>query len=84
MTEYWQRSIVSGGDAEKIEHLEVVLHRRGDDPVVMACRRNLVLAGCSVIRVDTAEAFQVQRKDDTQKKKADIPQDRIQTEVWDW
>ena len=57
MTEYWEKSTVTGWDDEKKEHREVLLHRRGEDPVVMACRRNRELAGCSRIRTETAEAF---------------------------
>ena len=84
MTEYWQRSIVKGiaGD-EEIK--ETVLHKRGEDPITMACRRNLELAGCGRITVETAEAFMEDRKGpEARRTKDEIPSGGHQGEEWDW
>jgi hypothetical protein len=85
MTEYWQRTIVRGVDDEKIEHREEVLHRRGEDALVMACRRNQKLAGCSRISLDTAEAFTQIRKDaEESRRREDIPRDSRREDAWEW
>jgi hypothetical protein len=85
MTEYWQRTIVRGVDDEKIEHREEVLHRRGEDALVMACRRNQKLAGCSRISTDTAEAFTQIRKDaEESRRREDIPRDSRREDAWEW
>ena len=85
MTEYWQRTIVRGVDDEKIEHREEVLHRRGEDALVMACRRNQNLAGCSRISLDTAEAFTQIRKDaEDSRRRSDIPRDSRREDAWEW
>ena len=85
MTEYWQRTMVRGTDDEKIEHREEVLHRRGEDPLVMACRRNQKLAGCSRISTDTTEAFMQIRKDaEGSRQREDIPRDERREDAWEW
>ena len=63
MTEYWQRSEISGikrGDGG-YSVAQTILHRRGEDPIVMACRRDAKMAGCDRISVETSEAFQEER-----------------------
>ena len=85
MTEYWQRTIVRGTDDEKNEHREDVLHRRGEDPLRMACRRNQQLAGCSRISMDTVEAFQQIRQDaEESRRQKDIPRDGRREDAWEW
>ena len=87
MTEHWERSVVAGygsRDEEKWDAKEVVLHRRGEDPVVMACRRNNLLAGCASISVSTEEVFTQIRKDEGRKDAREIPRDRTPMEAWDW
>ena len=80
MTEHWQRSRVTGGGIT-----EVVLHKRGQDPMVMACRRNHKLAGSSTFEIRTEEAFsQVREGDDGYKKRGEIPRDKRNAEEWDW
>ena len=87
MTEYWQRSAVtgSGGDAENgFTETEIVLHRRGEDPIVMACRRNRRLAGCHRFSTATMEAFMQIRTEDARRTREDIPHGGHQGEEWDW
>ena len=80
MMERWERSLVTGADGAA----ELILHRRGEDPLVMACRRNLQLAGSSTIRVETEEAFLEDRQFlPFRKHKRDIPRDERKTEEWD-
>ena len=85
MTEYWEKSVVTGYAGEGVI-TETVLHRRGEDALVLACRRNQRLAGCRRIQVVTAEVFS-EIRNDPEKRKAleDSPRDRqnIDTE-WDW
>lgn len=88
MTEYWQRTEISGtggGEEGKTRTArEVVLHRRGEDPVVMACRRNRELAGCSRMVILTEEAFMQIRKDDRRSERV-IPRGRGNDfDEWDW
>ena len=84
MTEHWERSIVSGVDSEERRQAEDVLHRRGEDPIVLACRRNRALAGCGRISVTTAEAFtEIRHCLPFRMRKANIPRD-TSSELWDW
>ena len=86
MTEYWQRSEISGtkhGDGG-YNTAQTVLHRRGEDPIVMACRRDGRMAGCDRITVETSEAFQEERNGlPARRAKADIPKDLEKREYWD-
>ena len=84
MNEYWQRSVVTGYAGEGKTVTETVLHRRGEDPIVMACRRNLELAGCGRLTTETMEAFQQSIGEDRQKTKDEIPHGGHQGEEWDW
>ena len=53
-----------------------ILHRRGEDPIVMACRRDGMLAKCDRISVETQEAFMETRFGlPVRRRKADIPKD---------
>ena len=89
MTEYWQRSYVSGakrGD-DGYSVAQTILHRRGEDPIVMACRRDQKMAGADVFTVETEEAFAEERHGlPVRRRKNDIPKDEIQresSETWD-
>lgn len=84
MTEYWERSKVMGeGDGWKLT--VDILHRRGADPVVMACRRSNYMAGCSKFTVETGEAFiQIRAEESGAKKRGEIPKDLRNQEAWDW
>ena len=84
MNEYWQRSVVTGYAGEGKTVTETVLHRRGEDPIVMACRRNLELAGCGRLTTETMEAFMQNREDYARRTMEDIPRGGIQAEEWDW
>ena len=85
MMEHWQRTMVRGTDDEKKEYTEDVLHRRGEDALVMACRRNQGLAGCSRFSMDTVEVFTQIRKDSEEhRRRKDIPRDDRQGEVFEW
>ena len=80
MTENWERTIVAGEDAA-----EVVLHRRGEDPLVMAFRRNLKLAGSNRISMETEEAFSLRKEKEIRRKhKSDIPTEGQRFEEWGW
>lgn len=80
MTEYWERTIVAGEDAA-----EVVLHRRGEDPLVMAFRRNLKLTGSNRISMETEEAFTLRKEKEIRRKhKSDIPTEGPRFEDWGW
>ena len=88
MIEYWQRSSIngtaSGEEGKTRTESEVVLHRRGEDPIVMACRRNRALAGCSRMVILTEEAFMQIRKDDDRSERV-IPRGRGNDfDEWDW
>lgn len=79
MTEHWMESTVRGWDeSQKKEITEVILHRRGADPMVLACRRNGELAGLSRIRVSTVELFSQERRDpEKHRQRKDISFDRL-------
>lgn len=61
--ENWEKSIVIG-TGERGEIREQIMHRRGEDPMVMAFRRNNEMAGCGRVRVHTEEAFSEFLKED--------------------
>lgn len=85
MTEYWERSRVSGTGENGRKATEEILHRRGADPVVMACRRSNYMAGCSKFTVETGEAFiQIRAEEQSAKKRREIPKDLRNQEAWDW
>ena len=86
MIEHWERSRVRGyNEEEKKEHFEEVLHRRGEDPLVMACRRNQGLAGCGRIRTYTEEAFiQIREDAEGSRRRKDIPRDDRQGDRFEW
>ena len=83
MTEYWEKSVVTGYAGEGVI-TETVLHRRGEDPIVMACRRNLELAGCGRIETQTEEAFMQIRKEEARRTAEDIPHGGRPGEEWEW
>ena len=89
MTEHWQRTMVIGygPEAKGMEsQAEEVLHRRGQDPFVMAMRRNNALAACCSFSVRTVEAFTQVRTDDGGRRDRDeIPKEQgNRFEEWDW
>jgi len=81
--EHWERSTVRGyGD--DVCATESMIHRRNEDVLSMAIRRNKALAGCSMFFVDTEEAFQVKRDEPERRRSAeDIPRSGY-GEEWDW
>jgi hypothetical protein len=85
MTEYWERTQVIGTN-EDGAYCENVLHRRGEDPMVMAFRRNRKLAGCNVVTISTEEAFlQIRDIQPAQRDRGAIPKERgIRYEEWEW
>ena len=86
MTEYWQRSEISGtkrGDGG-YNATQIVLHRRGEDAMQMAMRRNPQLAACSTIEVQTVEAFTREIEEAPRRTQADIPRDDRQGEELEW
>ena len=83
MKEYWQRTTVTGNDEEMGRIREIVMHRRGEDPMVMAFRRNHALAGCGRIRMETEEIFQLEKAED-RRTAVTIPRDERKEEEWDW
>lgn len=85
MTEHWERTVVKGYGAEDLYAVETVLHRRGEDVMQMAMRRNPALAGCNRVEMQTMEAFiQECREKEEKRRKEDIPRDNRQGEEWDW
>ena len=83
MIEYWERSEVKGvKDGTTV--VEFVLHKRNEDPMVMACRRNHALAGCDTFSVKTDEAFMQVREDEEKRTKDDIPGDPHAAEEWEF
>lgn len=83
MIEHWERSTVSGKGNE-ITVTETVLHRRGEDAMQMAIRRNPQLAACNTIEVQTVGAFTREVAEEKRRTPADIPRDERQAEEWDW
>lgn len=83
MIEYWQRSVVSGS-GENISASETVLHRRGEDALQMAMRRNPDLAACGRVEIRTAEAFQEELQAEETRRPDDIPRGKRNSEEWEW
>ena len=84
MTEHWERTMVYGSNEDR-NYSEDVLHRRGEDALVMACRRNQGLAGCGKFIIETAEAFTQIRKDaEEHRRRKDISRDDRQGEALEW
>ena len=83
MIEHWERSVVRGRGPE-IEATETLLHRRGEDAMQMAMRRNPQLAACSTIKVQTVEAFTRVIEDEPRRTQAEIPRDDRQGEEFEW
>ena len=84
MIEHWQRTTVTGMGPDGEMASERVLHKRGDDVLGMAMKRNPELAGCSRFAMDTEEAFTQIREEDARRSAADIPRDDRQGEELDW
>ena len=83
MIEHWERSAVIGYSADGERTCETVIHRRGEDVLGMAMRRNPELASCSRVEIRTAEAFAEERQTEDVRKPEDIPRDR-NGEEWEW
>ena len=85
MTEHWERTVVTGHGPDNLYAVETVLHRRGEDVMQMAMRRNPALTGCTKVEMQTVEAFvQNCREAEERRRKDDIPRDSRQGEEWDW
>ena len=85
MTEYWERTVVTGRGPDDLYAVETVLHRRGEDVLQMAMRRNPALAGCNRVEMQTVEAFvQECLEAEERRRKDDIPRSEHQGEEWDW
>ena len=84
MTEHWQRTMVRG-ISDDTHYVESVLHRRGEDALVMACRRNQGLAGCGKFIIETVEAFtQIRHDAEKHRRRKDISRDNRQGEALEW
>ena len=84
MIEHWQRSVVTGTGPE-IKATETVLHKRGEDVMQMAMRRNPELAACTRVEIFTSEAFTQIREDGKEtRRRGEIPHDQRDGEEWDW
>lgn len=83
MTEHWERTVVTGHGPEDRYAVETVLHRRGEDVLQMAMRRNPGLAGCNRIEMQTVEAF-VQECREAEERRRNIPRDEQNREEWIW
>ena len=83
MIERWERSVICGS-GENVSASETVLHRRGEDALQMAMRRNPELASCSRVEIRTAEAFAEDRQAEATRRPADIPRGQRNSEEWEW
>ena len=83
MIDHWQRTTVTGQGPEGT-FSETVLHKRGDNVLSMAMRRNPMLAGCDRIEFRYEEAFTQERAEDARRTQADIPRDDRQGEELEW
>ena len=84
MTEHWQRTMVRG-ISDDAHYVESVLHRRREDALVMACRRNQGLAGCGKFIIETVEAFtQIRHDAEEHRRRKDISRDDRQGEALEW
>ena len=84
MIEHWERTKVVGHGADGEITSENVLHRRGEDALGMAMRRNPKMPACNIITMATTEAFTQIREDERRRTGADIPRDDRQGEEFDW
>ena len=86
MIEQWDMTKVSGVQGEDAQSAaETVLHRRGEDPMVIAFRRNRALTGCNRIVMETVACFNQERKGpEARRTKDEIPSGGHQGEEWDW
>lgn len=84
ITEYWETSFVTGvkkGD-NGYTVTEEIVHRRGEDPLKLACRRNNRMAGSEWFSIRTYHAF-IETRGGAEKTrhKADLPKDRSTREL---
>ena len=84
MIEYWERSAVIGYSEDGERTSETVIHRRGEDVLQMAMRRNPELPACSRVEIRTAEAFQEERQAEETRRPDDIPRGKRNSEEWEW
>ena len=84
MTEHWEKTIVIGRGPEERYAKETILHRRGEDVLGMAMRRNPMMPGCDWFEMETTDAFLLERLQDEVFRVTDIPRDRKGGEEWDW
>lgn len=84
MIEHWERTLVVGRGPEGDEVRETVVHRRGEDALGMAMRRNPEMAGCGKVEIRTVEAFTRIREDETRRARAEIQRDDRQGEEYEW
>lgn len=83
MIEHWQKSYVIG-KGDDFQATEIVLHKRGQDPMNLAMRRNPALPASSWVEVRTYEAFTQIREDERIRRRTEIPRDDRQGEEFDW
>lgn len=84
MIEHWERSAVIGYSEDGERTCETVIHRRGEDVLRMAMRRNPELAACGRVEIRTAEAFQEDRQAEDARRPEDIPRGQRNSEEWEW
>ena len=82
MIEHWQKSYVIG-TGDDFQATEIVLHKRGQDPMNLAMRRNPALPASSRVEVRTYEVFTMIREDERWRIAEDIPRDDRQGEEVD-
>ena len=73
---YYDRSVVTGhagedGGGRVIS--EEIIHRREQNPILLAVKRNNALAGCGRISAETVPAFSQWVDEAPHRTKADIP-----------
>lgn len=85
MIEHWERTVVAGRGENGRYTVETILHRRGEDALGMAMRRNPMMPGYSRFEIRTAEAFTQNRETEAnRRRKDDIERDGQRLEEWDW
>jgi len=83
---HYERTLVTGTrkDEEKsVTVREELLHRRSQDPLLMACRRNGELARCQRFTLQTTECFNRWVDEEPARKKSDIPVQHVREWEYD-
>ena len=81
---YYDHSVVTGTSQDGGQATEDMIHMRGQDPILLAARRNNKMAGMESFRVESRGAFQRWLDIPETKHRRDIPRAAGTAEEWDW